>query len=280
MSCIYNKVSLCSLRMKRWRPIPGYSHCHFPPSGTKGSRLKLAAMQPYFFPYLGQFDLLNRTDVWIGYDAAQYIRHGWVNRNRVLHPVSGWQYVTVPVKKHPLATPIRQVEIARSGWRAEIFKRLDHYHMEAPLYNEVIQFLEDGLPRNEMSLSRLNIHLFRLIARRLGIGTPIHVFSELGLEMEPARGPEMLALSLCRAVKADEYINPPGGTDLYSPEKFAEQGIKLTIQSFMPITYPCGRFMFIPNLSIIDVMMWNSPEEIKKYLDTWCPGMSGEVVHE
>lgn len=231
--------------------------------------MKLAAMQPYFLPYLGQFDLLDQADVWIVYDAAQYIRHGWVNRNRVLHPTSGWQYITAPVKKHPLTTPINQIEISGADWKTDIFKQLCHYRMDAPFYKEVIGFLEESFSGDDTSLAKLNVTLFRATARRLGIQTPIYVFSEMGLSIEPARGAEALALALCRAVGASEYINPPGGVDLYSPEGFAEHGIKLTIQSFTNMTYTCGRFQFIPGLSISDVLMWNSPKEIKHYLDTF-----------
>ena len=228
--------------------------------------MKLAAMQPYFFPYLGQFDLLNKVDMWIAYDPAQYIRHGWVNRNRVLHPTSGWQYIVVPLKKHPHTIPINQMEIADFNWKPQIFKQLQHYHMDAPFYAQVIHFLEGVFSVEEANLSRLNVALFRATACLLGIQTPIHMFSEMGLSIS-ASGPEGLALAICRAIGASEYNNPPGGADLYSPAGFSGNGIKLTIQSFTPMTYPCGRFEFIPNLSIIDVMMWNSPQQIKHYLE-------------
>jgi hypothetical protein len=231
--------------------------------------MKLAAMQPYFFPYLGQFDLLNMVDLWIAYDPAQFIRHGWVNRNRVLHPVSGWQYISIPLKKHSHTTPINQIEVAGDSWKTEFFKRLQHYHMDAPFYKQVISFLEEAVSVAETNLAKLDVALFRVTARRLGIQTPIHVFSEMGLTIGPTEGPEDLALAICRAVGASEYINPPGGIDLYSPQRFAEQSVKLTFQFFTSMIYSCGRFQFEPDLSIIDVMMWNSPEQIKRYLDTW-----------
>jgi hypothetical protein len=230
--------------------------------------MKLAAMQPYFFPYLGQFDLLNRADIWIAYDPAQYIRHGWVNRNRVLHPESGWHYIVVPLQKHTHEVVINQMKIASSDWKTEIFKRLQHYHMDAPFYRPTIHFLQDVLSTEETNLSKLNVALFRATATMLGIHTPIFVFSEMELSLSSS-GPQNLALELCRAVGATEYINPPGGVHLYSPEEFAKYGILLTIQSFSPMVYSCGRFEFIPSLSIIDVMMWNSSEEIKYYLDTF-----------
>ena len=74
--------------------------------------MKVGIMQPYFFPYLGYFDLINRVDKWIVFDTPQYIRHGWVNRNRILHPHQGWQYIVVPLKKHDRDTSINQIETA------------------------------------------------------------------------------------------------------------------------------------------------------------------------
>lgn len=56
-------------------------------------------MQPYFFPYLGYYALIQKTDTWVVFDDCQYIRHGWVNRNRILHPNNSWQYITVPIAK-------------------------------------------------------------------------------------------------------------------------------------------------------------------------------------
>jgi hypothetical protein len=231
--------------------------------------MKLAANQPYFFPYLGHFDLLNQVDLWIAYDPSQYIRHGWVNRNRVLHPVSGWQYITVPLKRHVHTTPINQIETASEKWKDQIFTQLEHYHLSAPNYKQVIHFLEDNFSVEETNIAKLNVLFFRATASRLGIETPIRVFTEMGVFLHPTEGPQELALAITQAGGASEYMNPPGGVNLYSPEKFAEHGIKLTIQSFIPMIYTCGRFQFEPNLSIIDVMMWNSPEQIKHYIDTF-----------
>ena len=229
--------------------------------------MKLAAMQPYFFPYLGQFDLLNQVDIWIAYDPCQYIRHGWINRNRVLHPAAGWQYITVPLKKHAHITPINQIGIANEYWKGELFKKLQHYHRRAPFYRQVIAFLEEALAHVDSNLVKMNVNLFEQTARLLGVHTPIFVFSSMSLELEPVRGPANLALTLCQAVGAHTYINPPGGASLYAPQDFTREGIQLIIQSYTPMIYDCSSYEFIPNLSILDVLMWNSPETIKRYLD-------------
>jgi hypothetical protein len=227
-------------------------------------------MQPYFFPYLGYFDLINQADIWVMYDAAQYIHHGWVNRNRILHPMSGWQYILVPVRKHPHTAPINRIEVAEEmKWESRFFKQLSHYHMDAPYYSEVIRFLEANLAAPERNLSRLNVNLIRATCDCLGIDTPVHVFSERNPAIRTAQGPENVALSICQAYDASEFINPPGGAGLYRAERFAELGIKLTIQDFTNMPYACGRYKFEPALSIIDVMMWNLPEDIKRYLDAF-----------
>jgi hypothetical protein len=94
------------------------------------------------------------------------------------------------------------------------------------------------------------------------------VFSETGLSLGEISSPEELALKICQAVGASEYINPPGGAALYNSENFWKHGIKLRIQEFKNMPYECGRFKYEPALSILDVMMWNSCEKIKGYLDT------------
>ena len=241
----------------------------------------LAAMQPYFFPYLGQFDLLAQADLWLAYDQAQFIRHGWVNRNRVLHPSTGWQYISVPLKKHPYTIPICEVEISPLyDWREDLFKRLGHYRKEAPYYRQVIAFLEELLAPPEENLSRLNVALFRAVAKLLEISTPIVVFSQMGLGITPEHGPENLAMQLCHAIGADEFINPPGGAALYDPARLASNGIRLRIQSFSNMTYPCGRYPFEPALSILDVLMWNTVEQVRQYLDLSRAKQTGSLGHD
>jgi hypothetical protein len=169
-----------------------------------------------------------------------------------------------------LATPINQVEIASEvDWKTKIFRQLEHYHMDAPNYAQVIGFLEECLATPETNLARLNTQLLRRVCGQLGIDTPISVFSEMNLSVGPVRSPEELAQAISRAVGASEYVNRPGGAALYDETRFSEKGLKLTIQSFTNMVYDCGRYRFAPDMSILDVMMWNSCEKIKLYLDTW-----------
>ena len=233
--------------------------------------MKLVAMQPYFFPYLGYFDLLNITDEWIVFDTPQYMKFGWVNRNRILRPGSGWQYIVLPVKHHQSFKPINQIEISDRDWSGLILRQLKHYEKDAPYYDGVISFLEDCISDLDGNLAKVNTSLFQKAARRLGIKKPIYVYSEMNLALPgPVDSPGDWGWAIAEAVGADEFINRPGGAAFIDEAGYRERGIKLTFQSFVNMTYSCGRcHQFEPDMSIIDVMMWNSPEQIKHYLDTF-----------
>ncbi len=235
--------------------------------------LKLGIMQPYFFPYLGYFDLINRTDRWIVFDTPQYIYHGWVNRNRILHPNEGWQYVNVPVnKKFRNRTPIKDVEIvSNDDWKRRILAQLEHYKKKAPHYQETVDLVKDALDTDATRIVPINVRAMDIICQRLGISFQHEIFSEMDIELGAVDGPGDWALRISEALGATEYLNPPGGEELFDPEKFSSSGITLTIQNFEPFVYDCKRWEFIPNLSIIDVLMWNAPEDILAFLNASKP---------
>jgi len=228
----------------------------------------LGAMQPYFFPYLGYFDLINRTDRWIVFDTPQYMREGWVNRNRILHSREGWQYIIVPLKKHSRETAIHQVEAVEfPDWRRKIINQFTHYRGVAPYYRETIALLEDCFAGQERNLSRLNVHCLGKICRYLGIPWAPEIFSEMDLALGPVREAADWALRIAEAAGASEYLNPPGGTSLYDAERFASHGIRLVIQEDFNFEYHCGPYPYVPKLSVLDALMWASPAEIKAHLD-------------
>jgi len=225
-------------------------------------------MQPYFFPYLGYFNLINSVDNWIVFDTVQYIRHGWINRNRILHPNTGWQYIIIPIRKYSRNTPIKDIEISdQTDWRQRILGQLMHYKKQAPFFEEIFELVEDCLSIDEIALSNLNVSILQKICDRLGVQFRYLIFSKMDLRLGPIEGPGDWALRIAKALGASECINPSGGGDLFDREKFEEHGVKLTIKNYKSLEYKCGGYEFIPNLSIIDTFMWNSTAEIKAYLD-------------
>jgi hypothetical protein len=229
--------------------------------------MKLGIMQPYFFPYTGYFDLIHHTDRWVVFDTPQYIRHGWVNRNRILHPTSGWQYVVAPVRKHSSRIPIREVRLAEGGdWRARLIGQLMHYRKRAPYFSDTVELVEQCLSGSETSLSRLNVAVIETLCARLEIAFDYAYFSEMDIDPAPVEEPGDWALRISVALGADEYVNPPGGRAILDPLKFEAAGVRLTFRSHRTLRYPCRGYEFVPDLSIIDGLMWSSPLEIREHL--------------
>lgn len=228
----------------------------------------LGAMQPYFFPYLGYFDLIHRTDRWIVFDTPQYMREGWVNRNRVLHSREGWQYIVVPLKKHHRDTPINQVEAVEfPDWRRKIVNQFTHYRGRAPYYRETIALLEDCLTGSDNNLARINVRALGKVCAYLGIQWHPEILSEMGITLGPVDETADWALRIAEAIGADVYLNPPGGATLYDPARFAAAGIQLQIQNDFDFEYECPGYLYQPRLSVLDVLMWTEPATIKAHLD-------------
>lgn len=231
--------------------------------------MRLAVNQPYFFPYLGYFDLIYKTDRWVVFDTPQYVRHGWGNRNRILHPNSGWQYVAAPLQKHPREAPMRDVLVQEGRqWRDRLCGQLVHYKKRAPYYEATADLVRECLDNYELSLARLNTAILDKVCRFLQIPFRYEFFSDMKLDLGPIEGPGDWALRISEALGASEYINRPGGEALFDRIRFKDAGIVLTIQEYENMRYPCGGYGFEPGLSIIDVLMWNTRAEVLQHLET------------
>lgn len=234
--------------------------------------MRLALMQPYFFPYLGYFSLIAATDRWVAYDTPQFPREGWVKRNRVLTMGgSAWKYVGIPVVRGPLDTPIHAVRIdSRVDWRGDILRNLDYYREHrAPYYRETLEFLQRTLHAAHDGLSALLVSCLRATCDHVGLPARIEVFSELNLEVEPTETPQDRVVAIARALEATTYVNLPGGKDLYDRRQFALHGIELLFVAPGLPPYDQHRGDFIPGLSIIDALMWNSPGDVRTLIQNY-----------
>jgi hypothetical protein len=230
--------------------------------------MRLGFMQPYFLPWPGYFALIAASDTWLVFDDAQMIRHGWVDRNRILHPNEGWQYVTVPTRKHRRGTPIAAVEANEDqDWRARLLRQLGHYR-RAPHHDAVYAWLEETLAGAPANLVGLTVHVLAATCARLGIPFAPVLHSTLTYDRAAVAGPGEWALEAARHLGADAYVNPPGGEALFDPAAFADAGCKLEILEWTPAPYRQGRRPFEPGLSILDMMMWCSIEETREQLST------------
>lgn len=232
--------------------------------------MKLGIMQPYFFPYLGYFDLINQTDSWIVFDCVKYSKRSWMNRNRVLHPKDGWQYVNVPVSGAGTDTQIAEVTLQdKAAARDRTLGQLQHYRQgRAPNYSTVCDLLSDAFARcDDNRLRTLNICSLQVVTEYLSIPFSYKIQSEMNLDLPPIEHAGRWALEICSAVGATEYLNPPGGREIFVTEEWGARGITLNFTELDNYSYKTGPYEFVPHLSILDVLMWSSPAEVKEHLD-------------
>lgn len=244
--------------------------------------MKLGIMQPYFFPYIGYFQLINAVDSWVVFDVVQYIRHQWVNRNRILHPNQGWQYIVAPITNHARGDLIKEIRIVPSCWREKIVAQLTHYNKKAPFYRNTLEFVKHCLLEvadHQDSLALLNHTLLDETCHYLSVPYRATVCSELGLDFSEVKHPGDWALTISKQLGASEYINPIGGVEIFKPEDFKYANIKLTFLTPRLLEYSQKGYNFQPGLSIIDVLMWNSVEDVKKMLKEF-DFVSSEVAYE
>ena len=238
---------------------------------TKGTALRLGIMQPYFFPYVGYFSLIKHSDLFILFDTAQYIRHGWIERNRMLKQSGEWQYIAVPLVKHSRETPISDVLIDNDvAWQDKIIAQLSHYKKNTPHYWDVIRLLKEVFDEKYKDITHLDKACLEAVCRYLGINTPIKIYSEMDIEVEDATAPDEWALNICKAIPGTtEYWNPPGGVEFFDREKYKKAGIDIKFQTMELPIYKQKEYEFVPGLSILDVMMFNGVEQINKMLDLY-----------
>lgn len=231
--------------------------------------MKLGIMQPYFFPYLGYFDLINRTDKWVVFDVVQYQKKSWMNRNRIHHPSEGWQYIGAPVSKHGRFSLIKDIQVNDSVViKDKLLGQLAHYKKHAPYYESVCEITANAFDSmQDETLVDLNVKSLLVVCDYLGIDFDYSVFSNLDVDIPVVNHPGQWALEIAASLKASEYINPPNGKDIFIGSEFEERNIKLTLTSLVDFEYDCFPYETINHLSIIDVLMFCSPVEVKQYLD-------------
>ena len=231
--------------------------------------MRLAIMQPYFFPHLAYFQLMKEADEWIVFDEIQFIDKGWINRNRILHPneEKQWQYFTLPLTGRKQFSRISELEIhPEKNWEAEIFGKLTHLKKKAPFYRDTLAFLEECFEEKTANLSVFLSHTLRKCAQKLEISTPIKVQSEMGMVGLQSTHPGQWAVSISAACGATEYINPLGGAEIFKKAEFDAANIKLKLLKGGQLSYTQRNRQFVPGLSIIDVLMWNSAEEVRELM--------------
>lgn len=227
--------------------------------------MKVAIMQPYLFPYIGYFQLMRESDVFVFSDDVQYIKDGWVNRNRIAGP-DGWQWLTLPVRRGGHALWINQrsyVDDARV--RRRLGRIMAEAYRGAPFHGEVMALFARMLSSLETNVARFNQACLVELAEVLGIGCRFEVSS--ALEKDAALRGESRVIGMCRHLGATEYINPIGGLTLYRRERFSAAGLGLRFLRARPVDHARAGDALRPFLSILDVLMFNGVEGARAMLN-------------
>lgn len=231
--------------------------------------MKVAIMQPYFLPYIGYWQLINAVDKFVVYDNIKYVKRSWINRNRIL--LNGRENLfSLPLKRDSDYLDIVKRELSPSFEieRWKILRKIEESYKNAPYFDNAYPVIAECLLFSDRNLFSYIHHSINQIKAYLGINTDIIVSSTIDMD-HSLRGQDRV-ITTCKKLSARTYINSIGGIELYDKNIFAKHGIEILFILSKPMEYEqYDNHPFVPWLSIVDVMMFNSQETIQELLDAY-----------
>ena len=229
--------------------------------------MKIAIMQPYLFPYLGYFQLIAAVDKFVILDDVNFINKGWINRNKIM--INGKSSMfTLPLEQASQNKLIKDIKVAKDKrWTDKFLKSIHMAYKKAPHFEAVYSLVKKCMEREEKAISDLIYVGILDICEYMGIQTGIEPHSSVYLT-EGLLGQDKI-LEICVQSGASHYINTMGGQGLYDKDKFKEKNIRISFIS--PVLNPYNQNCpdFVEGLSIIDVLMYNSKEQVKLQLENF-----------
>ena len=225
---------------------------------------RVAIMQPYFFPYLGYFQLIASVEKFIVYDDVAFIKQGWINRNRILVDGSVHTF-SIPIDDLSSFRLIKDTEVNGRlfpKWKSKFLKTIDMEYRKAPHFEAARSMIERAVSVESRSIARMAVESILEVSSYLGLTTRM-ILSSRHYKNEFLKGRDRV-IDICKKESAESYINVPGGMELYTKEDFEREGIELKF--IKPVLKPYSQFGkdFCPGLSMIDVLMFNSPETCRQ----------------
>ncbi|WP_039464752.1 WbqC family protein [Pectobacterium brasiliense] len=221
--------------------------------------IKYAVMQPYFFPYIGYFQLMAEVDVFVVYDNIKYTKKGWINRNRILLNGKDSTF-SLPLKKDSDFLDVKDRVLSETFNRDDLINKIRGAYRRAPYFKNVFPLLENIINYRDDNLFNYILYSLGSVKEYLGLTCDIKVSSSINIDHSLKSQDKVLAFG--NALGAKSYSNPPGGISLYSQEAFSLHGMTLNFIQPNNIIYKQFDEPFVAWLSIIDVMMFNSSDEV------------------
>jgi len=231
--------------------------------------MKLGIMQPYFLPYIGYFQLIKAVDKYVIFDDVNFIKRGWINRNNLL--LNGRSFLfTVNLLKASQNKLINEIFVSKD--QSKLLKTIQTAYQKAPQFSSVFPMVKKIFEYENRNLAKFVGNSIIQIAEYLRFDTEFIYSSDIQEKNSLLKAQDKI-LNICSKKEVTEYINAKGGFGLYSKERFAEYNIKLFFLKTQQIEYKQFNNSFVPNLSILDVLMFNSVEQTHKLLDQF------ELIH-
>ncbi|MFG6687621.1 WbqC family protein [Mariniflexile sp. HNIBRBA6329] len=233
--------------------------------------MTLGIMQPYIFPYIGYFQLINAVDTFVFYDDVNFIKGGWINRNRILVNNKDFMF-TISLKNMSSFSLIKETLICEKKFQKnnlKFLKTIEQSYKNAPYFETIFPLLYNFLITTKaLTISELAMNSIVLVSGYLNLKTK---FKTSSLDFNKTKGLDKAEriIAISKIEKAIHYINPIGGEMLYNKKQFVAEGIEISFLKSKPITYQQFNNQFTPWLSIIDVLMFNSKEQVLDILNEY-----------
>ena len=229
---------------------------------------RLAIMQPYLFPYLGYFHLVQASDLFVFYDDVNFIKGGWINRNRILSQGKDLLF-SVPLCGASQNKLISEVEVLPDfKWRTKFFRQLQQSYGRAPHFEAAMHLVHEVFNEDYGCIRDLAANSITAVMDYLGFDFEHCFSSDISPNTREIGRAERL-VAITKALGCEAYVNLPSGQALYSKEYFASQGVRLSFVESELSPYKQGGRPFVPGLSIIDVLMFNSKPEVGALLQDY-----------
>lgn len=221
-------------------------------------------MQPYLFPYLGYFQLAYHCDKFVFYDDVNFIKGGYINRNNILSNGKK-QLFTLPVLQASSFKKINELSFQSNS--KKVLRTIAQAYSKSPFFNDVMPLIDCVLNSTNKNVAIMASESIAKVFEYLGIKKDFYLSSELEYNREQSAADKLY--SMCNLFAADKYCNSLGGNALYSKEKFLNKGIELSFIEMKQLEYKQNGNEFVSHLSMIDVLMWNSKQQVIELLNSY-----------